>query len=417
VPVSTSLFKKPVFGLRTYHTRKGTVRITPERVRAVVDKFKRMKDKGLTVPVCWGHQSSAYPVPKNLQELSDERNFLRSRFNATHIEDLQIDPQTGELIVLAPPPPGYKVDAAAGTLINERDGTQVYGVSAALDSWQDGDGERWEDALRHIALTPWPVAHETGGFTMQTEPRDSEVWLGAANLADEAPSPVISFPEPPTVDLVKDLVTLLTECGVHLPQDTTQENFQERLLVALSALKGHKAMKDQAKQQEEKLPAPAADRRLHEEIPPLVMSTEGVTDPRELRLIKSHNSLIGHLRQQHDSAQNRRRTLVGELAKRVNPVTGVPYLRPERVRELEASLGAVEFSVTADDELDAPKVPLDLALTLLDEALIDSTRLSMNSLREETPPEDRSNHQNQEKQGDHMAKRIGRTPVKQPTWS
>lgn len=240
------LFRKTVLAPGVYHAPEGRIEVTPQRIAGWVESFRLMKQDGIKIPIPWGHQSKANPIEPITQALQDERNFLHSRYNATYVEDLDIDPKTGALVVAAPPPPGFKVDLATGTLVNERDGTQIAEVSAAICDWKDGKGRVWQDCIRHVALTPLPVAHGTGGFaSLGTEPAGSacthRFTLSKHQFSLDTPltTPQTTPTAATRAELVEDgllgpLLRDLEAFGLFMPPETRRENFGERLREALT---------------------------------------------------------------------------------------------------------------------------------------------------------------------------------------
>jgi hypothetical protein len=82
--------------------------------------------------------------------------------NASFIDDLEMA-DDGSLYMTAKVPPGMEIDED-GDLIDPVNHTRVGEVSLAANSWSDGTGRRWDDAIRHIALVTLPVAHGAPGF-------------------------------------------------------------------------------------------------------------------------------------------------------------------------------------------------------------------------------------------------------------
>ena len=175
-------FRKLVLPPGTHHHRKGVAEITRARIQRWVDIFRAMKEKGIRVPMPWGHQPKANPIE---EDRLAESEFHKSRYNATYVDDLEVGPN-GEMIAVAEPPPGYEIDPESGDLVNPRDGTRIGEVSLAARDWKSGDGTLWQDAIRHIAFTPLPVSHGTRGFevALSTEPDadGSDLILGTATL-------------------------------------------------------------------------------------------------------------------------------------------------------------------------------------------------------------------------------------------
>jgi hypothetical protein len=112
-----------------------------------------MKASGIRIPIPWGHRKGANPVHESMFSAQD---------NASFIDDLEMA-DDGSLYMTAQVPPRMEIDAD-GDLIDPVAHTRVGEVSLAANSWSDGSGRRWDDAIRHIALVTLPVAHGAPGF-------------------------------------------------------------------------------------------------------------------------------------------------------------------------------------------------------------------------------------------------------------
>jgi len=240
-----------------HHAPQGVLRATPERIRSWADKFRRMKAAGIRVPVCWGHQPGAIPGEG---EDKARRQFALSRFNAGYLEDLQVGAgggldgvldipgaetdEEGNLLTWAQMPDGRKVRCA------------IKEVSAAIRDWKDGKGREWPDVIMHVALVPLPVvAGQEGfggaelGFDFGDVPGEihlsmSSLLHGGRELSgggemDEMLDAVgtgavgagggVSGP-------LQRCLGLLAKMGLHLPEDTEESNFCERLDLIGTAL-------------------------------------------------------------------------------------------------------------------------------------------------------------------------------------
>ena len=93
----------------------------------------------------------------------------------------------------------------------------VKDTSICLHDFQDGLGRSWKDAIWHVALPAHPI--EPGQKNFVPLPDEYEV-ITMSQMVTK-------------VDLYK-LLTALSECGVSLPSDTTDDNFMDRLYVAVT---------------------------------------------------------------------------------------------------------------------------------------------------------------------------------------
>jgi hypothetical protein len=158
------ILDKEIIAPDDYHTPDGVVRATPRRIRHWLSMFKRMKKKGLPVPIPWEHQEGAKPDPA-------ARLANQAKHNAGHVDDMFLD----------------RNGALWGKLNIPRDDharqikENVKFVSPEIDDeWEDGDGEVWHDIITHVAVTPRPVHYKQKPFGTKaklSQPRRGVVWL------------------------------------------------------------------------------------------------------------------------------------------------------------------------------------------------------------------------------------------------
>ena len=115
------------------------------------------------------------------------------------------------------------------------------GVSLQTDSlFIDRDGERYDDVIVHVLSTDKPIFQKQSNWktsdgmalsmAMPSTPLDSS-YLGT-------PLPAQAGGE--TVNSLDSVLQLLAEHGIELPEDTTEQNFLDRLGTALRAVKSYK---------------------------------------------------------------------------------------------------------------------------------------------------------------------------------
>ena len=409
-------FRKVVVPPGEHHHRTGVATITPERIKGWVNKFRAMKADGIRIPVPWGHQPKANPVE---EDRIAEEEFYRSRYNATFVDDFELGPR-GELVCVGEVPPGLTVDAS-GDLVDPATHTRIGEVSIAIRDWKDGKGRIWTDAPRHVALTPLPVAHGTGGFEalLSLEPDPLDLLLGTATLynhfdlstntqkgksmpqppkqppADAEPvdimgndpdaeggdeaddKPIISFednaPGANGQDQVSELIPLLEEAGIHLTPDTTEANFLQHLKVALHAVKKREKPDEMMPDPNAAQPPQQPQEPVVEQTPPLMMSLATCTTPAE-------RALFAHATRTAKAAVSRR---LEALEKTTDPHSGMPFLKPARLEALRSQASGFELSLTPDGE--PVETELDRTLSLLEE--LAPVQLSLHDADQETPPE------------------------------
>ena len=215
-------------GTYTVKRKDGTasrVYVGKKRLENWVKQFRAMRKSGLQIPAPWRHNDKATPI-----RLDPDAGDIDAYNNAGFWDNLRVG-KDGWLWGDVDVP--RDEDAS-------RVGTTVQDVSLlAKPKWLDGKANTYEDAITHIALVTHPVAKDDKTF--EPVPEDA-LALSTSDLY---------FGEPPdegeeaTVDAaastVKDALKMLAEISsVTLPDDTNAENFLERLVTALAAIRGTK---------------------------------------------------------------------------------------------------------------------------------------------------------------------------------
>lgn len=147
--------------------------VTPDYQRRLVQQFRETKAAGIRTPVLWGHQFKRGNHGQNADDLAADR----ARYMAGDVEDI-IENEDGTLQMIATVPPGCEVDDETQSLINPTDHTRIKEVSIGIgDLKHGGTGQKWSNAVVHVALTPLPVF--TGQSGIRSVPDDFKVALSA----------------------------------------------------------------------------------------------------------------------------------------------------------------------------------------------------------------------------------------------
>jgi hypothetical protein len=367
--VAKGKLQKVVVQPRMHDARGEQIPVTPERIKGWVDRFKAIRAKRYLVPMPWGHQRDAVPVHED--DLANSA-FHNSRYNAGFVDDVEQDP-SGNLVMTVDPPPGYDLDPETGHLVNAVDKTQIRDVSLQADRWVDRDKRPWDDALVHVALVTYPVDHEAGGFKPHEGARGTDgatatgqqLAMSLVRMAytSDGDSPV--SPAKPVIDPnyrtaggadddLPELLSLLSQCGIPLPDDTTGENFKDRLRTGLKVAVGREAMNQQAQ----------ADKAKAEQ-PPQV--PEGATPERSTAVrmsladARTPTEQIMFARAERQCRRNRE-ALIDQLAA-ARDGQGVPLYTDAEIKAWRDEAAAVQFSLltaTGDPE----ETPLDRELAV-----------------------------------------------------
>lgn len=246
------------------------VNVTRERLKKSVDTFGKMRIAGMLIPAPFRHSPRAVPISVGTSVFTPGPDGKQLNLPA----DIKDDDAYNN--------GGYwdhvwqdKNDGALwGRVFSDREeaqeriATTVQECSPTLfTKWTDGKNRDWDEAMTHIALVTHPVEASQDNFKEEPMPEGSlsiamsmlafsenfsELVGGRAN---KPPTPGQAVPpaDPPgpttknasnasVADVIKALATM--NPGITLPEDTTAENFAERLLVAILAIQNREGAND-----------------------------------------------------------------------------------------------------------------------------------------------------------------------------
>lgn len=370
------------------HKRKLVV------TKAAVDHLYKqgcdMLAAGLSIPVPLEHQDHAKPLTqqeKAAQQLRDNAGWVKSFVvhngvlsSVTDITDTAVQKQINEGSVIHTSP---KIDPG----------------------FMDGNGKNWESAITHLALTlrpritkqaPFPTATPVGwdgAAAMSLENITEAVtpcsWASLTfrnkswtlrdpvafafeekKMADEKEEPKGEKEEKPPEKPVEKVapvtpaveadmtavLEMLETKGIHLPPDTTMDNFISHLRVALHAVCGpdNAAAEEAEKLEQENAEKPGSE--IVQEQPPLYMSLDYIqkkaaADPVMLSMVN--------------------RTFKDGKSKRDNRIAALCRRSPkakELLPMLTEQAKTAELSITKDGTL---VDPMESTLAALEKAIVD----------------------------------------------
>lgn len=237
-------FKKPIVSAGVYAipTAAGPrmETITEDRLRKWAESFKAMREKGLRVPAPWTHDDKASPVV-----VGSDGTLPQSDKNGGFWEKLWVEDQEGVPTLfgeLDAPGSAEDMSTPAGKIGKTVQETSIY----VRPEFMDGKGNKWQDALMHIALVTHPVEPGQKNFeqvteglalsmamqthTMSKNPDYKGVDESQNNSGRDQPSDNGTG----SVSNIKTLIdTLKRVAKIVLPDDTDESCLSERLLGAL----------------------------------------------------------------------------------------------------------------------------------------------------------------------------------------
>jgi hypothetical protein len=236
--------------------------LTADRLKHWAETAKRMEQSGFRIPAPWNHDGAALPIQ------TGQDGTLRTSFeNGGFWSDLQVKSNAdgvatlyGTLDVPGDPQDHSSPAAKIGTTVRD---TSIY----VRPQFSDSKGQKWEDALMHIALVTHPVEQGQDNFEPsfsqkneagvaismshrlvlsrpENQPPQKDVFMairdfqpsGASATIPGAPDQIEgSGPnEQQEINSFKELLLRLREIAkIALPEDTTVQNLVERLRVVL----------------------------------------------------------------------------------------------------------------------------------------------------------------------------------------
>jgi len=310
----------------------GTTRreyVGKERIKNWIDKFNEMRTLGMRIPAPWRHDPNAVPLRHNA-DTSDVDAFNNGGWWQKLWQN-DAGELWGDLEVFS--------DAAI-----EKVGTTVQDVSLlAKPKWSDSQSNKdWDDALTHIALVTHPVARDGDNFK-PVETGTIALSLEQLAMADDMET---ATPLNAGSITVKDVLAQLRqlESPILLPDDTTAENFLERLVTAINAIRGTNSANKQA----DTVTEPGAGAK--EQPGPVAMSKETT-----LKMSAEDQALVNWGKEQ---ARNGYKARIEKLVKtgRVAPAYAKQHLAP-LVSNLELAFSAEGAAIP--NVLDTLLVPLE----------------------------------------------------------
>lgn len=358
-----AVVRKTLLPLGKHVSPDGEVDVTPDRVKHWVETFQKQKQNKIKIPMPWGHQRLATP---------DNKEFIRSRFNAGTLKDLMVGPD-GSLDGILEAPGLQEENGQLVSIAKMDDGTPVKTSIADVSvgifpDWKDGKGNEWNDMIGHVALAPLPVWADQSGFQSLSTAEQKVVYLstvtrmantdteesdlkgkvekassateddgddneGAAKTLD---SMFQSAGEEanPEQERVQRIIATFAQLSTPFPPDTTPENFVERLDTVIGVLAARLKLEEQQEAQAEAEKAKMQQtndqkdqQKPKEEQPPtpqMMLST--------LKAVQENPLLKALLDEKLESKITSRKARLAALAERGLPDAEVTRLSAEPIR-------------------------------------------------------------------------------------
>lgn len=233
-------FKKQILPPDTYHAPAGTVEVDGDRLKHWEDTFSTMKERGVKVGVAWDHPKDPLSEAQPL-----EGKFSGSaQDNIGFLESITVIDDAAEIIIDVP---------------REEDAEKVRHNLAEVSpvifpEWKDGKANTYEDCITQIGLVRLPVEANQAPFQLVMSTVDgheiyklpeatsstitmstvdgSTVYKLATDMEEEK-AEVEKSGIPVDLERLKHIIELLADDQLMMPEDTTAENFFERLEATL----------------------------------------------------------------------------------------------------------------------------------------------------------------------------------------
>lgn len=217
------------------------IAITTERLQKWAENFEKQRNSGLHIPA-----PALHDFEKGIPVRMGQDGTLRSSADNLGFWDyVWVDPETKTLKGVLDAPGSFDdPNTPAGKVGKTIRETSIY----VAPKWKDGSGTEWDEAVMHIACVTHPIEKSQANF----QPADDGLAIAMSfKQADSsnAPSPSGEPVDPNKVlgsksteyatsvdnGRIAEVITLLRDVAkISLPENTTQDNIVERLLIALS---------------------------------------------------------------------------------------------------------------------------------------------------------------------------------------
>jgi len=275
-----SFFRKAVLNVGTYHSPDGTVEVTPARLRHWQSQVGKLQKAGYAIPMHWDHAGNdAVDLLEPIKMDTLRQNQSRSAKNTV-----------GKLVSFDVSKNGKSAELTVETLTPEAtqkaQSNAVFVSPVLFSEWKDGAGNSYSDTIGSVDLVDYPVDHSQGPFVpveqrrmscvirMSTKPKqvfrlgdnpfakkkkdgdgdgeynesssDSNESESSSDSESSSKSQDFTMGDEPSgstgnetandvtsATSVSDVVGLLAQLQIMLPDDTTTANFLDRLRPAL----------------------------------------------------------------------------------------------------------------------------------------------------------------------------------------
>ena len=235
----SGVFHKSILKPGTYHSAQGEVNVTVDRLRHWESQVKRLQSAGYAIPMHWDHSSNPNQLlPVNAQTLSVGK-IRSSERTAGRLNSFKVakDGNSAEIVI-----------ETLTKEATEKVGSNAVSVSPVIfPEWTDGANQKYSDVITSIDLVDHPVDYSQGKFqpvlcslmvannqtpfllSVQMDPEPGEKPENEDEKPDEAQPETDATPS----TSVPAVLEALAKMSIVLPEDTTVDNFLDRLYTAL----------------------------------------------------------------------------------------------------------------------------------------------------------------------------------------
>lgn len=226
-----SKFQKTILKLGTYGSPDGTVEVTPERLKHWEAEVSRLQEAGYAIPMHWDHSDDPEllePIAMSVLEKREARSAQNTvgrlhSFKASEdltYAEIEIEPLT---------------EAA-----KEKVSTNAVYVSPVISkSWIDGQKQAYQDVITSLDLVDHPVDSSQTAFVAVGEKEVVTMSLRTAESKEVFRLSSEKSGSDGRTDKLSQVVTALADLDIVLPDDTTPENFFDRLHTAILTAAAH----------------------------------------------------------------------------------------------------------------------------------------------------------------------------------
>lgn len=250
-------FRKSILKVGSYQSPQGAVVVTPQRLKHWESEIQRLQGAGYMIPMHFDHATNPELLePVAMSALAETKLSRSAAATVGKLQSFRVAPdgQSAEIVVHTMTPSATeKVEANA-----------VFVSPVIYPEWRDGNGQTYTDIITSVDLVDHPVDSKQSTFIPATKlGLVSRPFCLSVVPMDDDKKPEDEKPEAPEAQesgaeadeekeeskiayALSDVLAELQKLDVVLPEDTSLDNFIDRLYTALLTAAATGGLNEQA---------------------------------------------------------------------------------------------------------------------------------------------------------------------------